>query len=334
MNLVVAHLRTLHAGSALASKISVTKVCRWLGLPRSTAYYQPRPPAERRRRSRPSELPESFLVAIIYSIIQHYPIFGVRQTWAMLRHRLGIPLNRKRVARIMRQHRWGVRKRRKGGRPRVEVPRSLAERPNQRWATDIALVRCGRDGWCAFVPVIDCCTREVLGWELSDSWRAKTAERALESALIGRFGYTRGAPEGLRLRHDNGLVFGSRRYVASVRDYRLTQEYITPYTPQENGMCERFIRTMKEEFAWQHTFDSLEDARSAMRSWIEWYNAGRPHSALGYRSPREFAAETAFAAAGQDPTQAPAVAIASPRPSGRRDGGGAGRHPPLELEPS
>jgi putative transposase len=234
-----------------------------LGLPRSTAYYQPRPPAERRRRSRPSELPESFLVAIIYSIIQHYPIFGVRQTWAMLRHRLGIPLNRKRVARIMRQHRWGVRKRRKGGRPRVEVPRSLAERPNQRWAPDIALVRCGRDGWCAFVPVIDCCTREVLGWELSDSWRAKTAERALESALIGRFGYTRGAPEGLRLRHDNGLAFGSRRYVASVRDYRLTQEYIAPYTPQENGMCERFIRTMKEGFAWQHP-------------WTVWTRRGRP----------------------------------------------------------
>jgi hypothetical protein len=99
-------------------------------------------------------------------------------------------------------------------------------------------------------------------------------------------------------------------------------------------MCERFIRTMKEEFAWQHTFDSLDEARSAMRSWIEWYNVGRPHSALGYRSPREFAAEAAFAAAGQDPTQAPAVAIASPRPCGRRDGGGAGRQPPLELEPS
>ena len=66
--------------------------------------------------------------------------------------------------------------------------------------------------------------------------------------------------------------------MASVRDDRLTQEDITTYIPQENGMCERFIRTMKEEFAWQHTFDSLEDARSAMRSWIEWYNAGRPHS--------------------------------------------------------
>jgi putative transposase len=93
-----------------------------------------------------------------------------------------------------------------------------------------------------------------------------------------RFGSTQGAPEGLRLRHDNGLVFGSRRYVASIRDDRLTQENITPYTPEENGMRERFIRTMKEEFAWQHTFDSLEEARSAMRTWIEWDNAGRPHS--------------------------------------------------------
>ncbi|MBE7496735.1 MAG: hypothetical protein HS117_17475 [Verrucomicrobiaceae bacterium] len=56
--------------------------------------------------------------------------------------------------------------------------------PNQRWATDIATVDCGRDGWCAFVPVVDCCSREVLGLDLAHTARAiKTAERALEEAL-------------------------------------------------------------------------------------------------------------------------------------------------------
>jgi putative transposase len=236
-------------------------------------------------------MPEGFLLGLIYAIIQANPTFGIRQTWATLKFSLGVKVNRKRVARLMRREGWTVRKRRKGGRPRVQVPRSAAERPDQRWATDIALVQCGTDGWCAFVPVIDCCTREVLGWELSTSWRSRTAERALESALVARFGYSRGAPKGMNLRHDNGLVFGSKRYVAAASNYGLKQEYITPYTPQENGMCERLIRTVKEECVWQHRFKDLEEARTVIRGWIDWYNTKRPHSALDYQTPSDYASK-------------------------------------------
>jgi putative transposase len=44
------------------------------------------------------------------------------------------------------------------------------------------------------------------------------------------------------IRSDNGLVFQSRRFRAACRDYRLRQEFITPYTPEQNGMIERFFR--------------------------------------------------------------------------------------------
>jgi putative transposase len=267
--------------------VPVAKVCAWLGVPRSTAYSLPRQKSPRRPRVKADTLPDGFLAGLIYALIQAYPTFGVRMVWSQLRFTLGFKVNRKRVARIMRREGWTVKKRRKGGRPRVTVKTSVAEAPDRRWATDVALVHCGADGWCAFVPVVDCCTREVLGWELSDCWRARTAERAMEAALIHRFGYARGAPPGLILRHDNGLVFGSRGYVATVKDCGLTQEYITPYTPQENGLCERFIRTIKEECVWQHRFASLEEARRALSRWIAWDNAERPHSALGYQTPAQ-----------------------------------------------
>jgi len=261
--------------------VSITKVCAWLNVPRSSAYYLP--------RERAAAPIDGFVAHVIHEIIEQEPTWGVGMTWGHLRHQLGFDtLNRKKVARIMRLSGWTCRQRRVGKRPRVEHKKSVAQKPDQRWATDIALVHCGTDGWCAFVPVIDCCTRQVLGWELADTGRAKTAERALDNALMSRFGYCYGAPEGMALRHDNGLVFGSRKYVRTVQAYGLTQEYIAPYTPEQNGLCERFIRTLKEECCWQHRFENIEHARRVIGAWLIWYNSGRPHSALNYKSPDAF----------------------------------------------
>jgi putative transposase len=56
-------------------------------------------------------------------------------------------------------------------------------------------------------------------------------------------------------------------------------------------MCERLIRTVKEECVWQHRFRDLEDAKSVIRAWIEWYNTKRPHSALDYQTPSDYASK-------------------------------------------
>ena len=265
---------------ASGKHVPVTKLCKWLGLAHSSAYYQPR-----QRRERPVD---EAMAARIKQIHRKEPACGVGGTWSRLRFIDGVEVNRKKVHRIMRLKGWTLPKRRSGRRPRVKGSTSVADRPDQRWATDLAMIHCGRDGWCVFVPVIDCCTREVLGHALELTGRAKTAERALEEALLARFGTLRSAPKGMRLRHDNGLVFGSRQYRAVVTDYGLTQEYITPYTPQQNGLCERFIKTFKEEFAWIRNYQSIEHARFALRAWIQHYNRRRPHQALKYNSPTQY----------------------------------------------
>jgi putative transposase len=265
---------------ASGKSLPVSSIVRWIGLPRSTAYYQP-------RRIRAKPVDES-LAARIKQIHEKEPSCGVRGTWSRLRFGDGLHVNRKKVHRLMKLKGWTLPKRRSGQRPRVKVTSSITESPNQRWATDLALIHCGRDGWCVFVPVIDCCTREVLGHALERTGRAKTAERALEEALLARFGTLRSAPANMLLRHDNGLVFGSRQYRAVVSDYGLKQEYITPYTPQQNGLCERFIKTFKEEFCWCNRFQSIEQARLKLRAWIHHYNHHRPHQALKYKSPNQY----------------------------------------------
>ena len=87
------------------------------------------------------------------------------------------------------------------------------------------------------------------------------------------------------LRSDNGLVFTSRSYTALVKSYGLQQEFITPYTPEQNGMVERVIRTLKEQCAHRHRFESLAHASRVIADWIGFYNHRRTHQALGMKTP-------------------------------------------------
>jgi putative transposase len=76
--------------------------------------------------------------------------------------------------------------------------------------------------------VIGCCTRELFGWHLSHSDRSKTAQVALEQALIARFGTLDASPVPFLLRSDNGLVFRSslRDLVARQSGYRRPDQLI------------------------------------------------------------------------------------------------------------
>jgi putative transposase len=99
--------------------------------------------------------------------------------------------------------------------------------------------------------------------------------------------YAGAGPEPFLLRSDNGLVFTSRSYTALVRSYGLRQEFITPHTPEQNGMVERVIRTLKEQCAHRHRFETLQHASRVIGDWISFYNHCRPHQALGMKTPAE-----------------------------------------------
>jgi len=237
---------------------------------------------------RREELFDEDLAAAIFSLIIQHPTFGYRRVWALLRFGQGREVNRKKVYRIMKLKGWTTHQRRVTPRPRVRGSRSVAASSNARWAMDLTHVYCGEDGWGHLVAVIDCHDREIVGWEFALRGRAKEAERALEEACINRFGTLRVVGNGPVIRSDNGLVFLSKRFRQACRFYRLTQEFVTPYTPKQNGVVERFFRSLKEECVWQHLSESYREAKSTISRWIRWYNEERPHQALGYLSPSRY----------------------------------------------
>lgn len=252
--------------------VSVSKLCAVLGVSRRTFYYKPR---ERQRKL------DLELVSKVKEVIERHPSYGYRLISAILK------VNRKPIQRILQLKNWQVRKRPKGFRPRVQALKSRASTSNLRWATDLASIWCGKDRWCSVALVIDCCDRELIGWRLSKQGNAKTAEAALEEAIVHRFGRLGRLSKQLELRSDNGLVFASKRYTRTTRAYNIKQEFITPYSPEQNGLVERFIRTLKEDCVWLNRFESLAHARAKIGAWIRYYNTERPHSALAYNTPAE-----------------------------------------------
>lgn len=193
-------------------QVSLVKLCQWFGVPRRTVYYRP-------TKSEPKV--QEHLAKPIKAMIEENPSFGYRTVAYLL------GMNKNTVQRIFQLNGWQVRKRPVGFRPRIQALPSVAKAPDERWATDLCRVRAGRDGWASLALVIDCHTRELLGWHLSRSGRSKTAESALEQALIARYGCLGRVAKPFLLRSDNGLVFTSRSYTALVRSYGLQQKFIT-----------------------------------------------------------------------------------------------------------
>jgi putative transposase len=135
---------------------------------------------------------------------------------------------------------------------------------------DLTPIYCGIDGWGHLAAVTDCHDREVVGYEFPLRGRDKEAERVLEAACLKRFVTSRSSEQTVVIRSDNGLAFQGRRFKEACRFYRLRQQYITPYTPEQNRLIGRFFRSLKEECVWQH-----KAAKRASHSCFQFYTRPR-----------------------------------------------------------
>ena len=127
----------------------------------------------------------------------------------------------------------------------------------------------------------------MVGWGLSLRARAKEWLEALEEAMMREC--PEGAREyGIKLVSDNGSQPTAEIFMKGCKLLGVEQVFTYYDNPKGNSDTERFLRTMKEELIWLREWDSFEEARQAIASWIEWYNKSYIHSSLGYLSPEEY----------------------------------------------
>jgi len=119
--------------------------------------------------------------------------YGYRRVAWWLQRKKGLRVNRKRVLRVMRERVLLVRSRRLRARRKKEWGRVETSEPNQIWQSDMTKIWAGPTvGWAYLVCVIDCCKREIVGWNLSHRCRTEDALAAVEQAVLERL------PQGTR----------------------------------------------------------------------------------------------------------------------------------------
>ena len=156
----------------------------------------------------------------------------------------GLPVNRKKVARIYQKLGWSTLGRRKSEiiRSNKKVPKPTA--PNQFWEADMSYIWCGRDDWRYSFNVIDVFTRQWLGLAFDTRATRHAAIMSVNNAVASR----KPDPGRLTIRVDNGSQHTSRDFRRSVDVLGARLEYIYVNTPQQNGHTESFHKTLKKEY--------------------------------------------------------------------------------------
>ena len=130
--------------------------------------------------------------------------------------------------------------------------------------------------------VVDDFTRECLALRVSYSFGSADVIREFE-----HIAFERGLPETIRF--DNGSEFTSLAMLRWSAERVVRTHFIAPGKPTQNANIESLNGKVRDELLNMHTFTNIFEARRSAESWRQDYNDVRPHSALGFQTPREFA---------------------------------------------
>lgn len=262
---------------SLQADAPIQQLCDVFDCPRSTYYYQPT------RRD------EADLVEAIEQVLMRRPWFGYRRVVAQLK-REGVTVGETVVRRLLRQ----LEHTRSVGQVHVQTTDSnhpytrytnlirgmKPKLPNQIWVADITYIRLGTR-FLYLAVILDAFSRVVRGWALSRSLSQELTLDALKMAL------TKGTP--LIFHSDQGSQYSAWLHTDMLDSAAVRISMSDRGKPTQNGIAERFMRTLKDEHVDYADYADFQDAMRQVAYWlVVEYNTQRIHSALDYATPAEF----------------------------------------------
>ncbi len=257
-----------------SNRLPVIRQCELLELNRSTFYYQASPVSSE----------DLELMRRIDEMHLERPFYGSRRIRDWLQDE-DHDVNRKRVQRLMRK--MGIMavypkpKTSRPGKGHKIYPYLLrgmtVHRPNQAWAADITYLPMAR-GFLYLVAIIDWHSRKVLAWRVSNTLETDFCVEALEEALR-RYG----APEIFNT--DQGAQFTSYAFTDVLKDAGVAISMDGKGRWIDNVFIERLWRSVKYEEVYLHAYETVAEARAALRRYFRFYNAERRHQSLNRQTP-------------------------------------------------
>lgn len=254
------------------TSISERRACQLAGISRTTLNYEPKVQPE-----------NVALQERIVELAQVRRRFGYRRIHALLR-REGVEANHKRIFRLYQEAGLAVRRRRKRHGVAVEREKlELPSQPNEVWSMDFVSDALAGGRRLKALTIVDDFTKESVDIVADHGISGHYVVRVLEQAV--RF---RGLPAAIRT--DQGPEFTGRALDQWAYRNGVQLKLIEPGKPTQNAYIESFNGKFRDECLNEHWFTSLAEARILISAWRRDYNENRPHSALNYQTPAEFAA--------------------------------------------
>lgn len=207
--------------------------------------------------------------------------FGLPRLHYLLR-REGTVRSKTRTERVYRKLGLQVQKRRR--KKMIQVTRTRfqkAEAPNEIWSFDFVSDRVETDRNLKCLTIVDDCSKKSPG--LFPAYSITAAD------LTGHFDSLPDLPK--KLRCDNGPEMTSRHFLGWAHERGIQIEYIQPGKPIQNAYIESFNSRFRDECLNEELFLDLEDAKKKIEKWRTYYNENRPHTALDFKTPKQFEEE-------------------------------------------
>ena len=257
-------------------KLPIKRQAEVLGMSRSTAYYKPRPVSEQ----------DLLLMRRLDELHLNYPFAGSRMLRDLLRQR-GFDVGRLHIGSLMKKmgieaiyRRPNTSKPAPGHRIYLYLLRDVVvTRPNQAWAMDISYIPMAR-GFVYLAAVVDWFSRRILSWKLSITMDVSFCLEAVEEALS-----MNEKPEIFNT--DQGSQFTSEAFTEQLRKNEIAISMDGKGCWRDNVFVERIWRTIKYEEVYLRAYDSVQEARTSLGKYIDFYNQTRPHSSLKGKTPNQ-----------------------------------------------
>jgi putative transposase len=257
------------------SQISIRRQCELIGLNRSNFYYEPQPIASEE---------DLELMKLIDEEYMRHPFYGTRKMARYLNDQ-GHRVNRKRVQRLYRimgiQAVYPKRNLSKSNPAHKVYPYLLRglniNRSNQVWCIDITYIRLEK-GFAYLTAIMDWHSRYVLNWTLSPTLEGSFCVDLLRETI-----QKYGAPEIFN--SDQGSQFTSPKFTQILKDNDIKISMDGKGRALDNVFIERLWRSVKYECVYLRSLEDIQSARDSLNEYLSFYNKGRHHQALGYRTP-------------------------------------------------